>query len=95
MDFDRNEVQAREVKNLSGPTQASPAQENLNAVLDHCLNNVESSLKLVAMMTAHVSGPQEIEKDEPAMPGVLGKAFAIRSALQRLNLRLESLGRLL
>ena len=95
MNFDRSEVAVCEVKNLSGPTQASPAQENLNAVLDHCLNNVETSLKFVAMMMAHVGGAQEPEKDEPATPGVLGKAFAIRSALQRLNLRLESLGRLL
>ena len=80
---------------LSGSSVGTPAQENLNMVLDHAMANADTSLKYVGMMIAHVGGPLELDKDEPAAPGVLGKSFALRSQLQKLTLRLEQLGRML
>ena len=95
MNMDRCEVASNvPMPTLAGPP-TSPVQENLNLVLDHAMANVETSLKFVGMMIAHIGGPLEPDKDEPAMPGVLGKSFALRSQLQKLNMRLEQLGRLL
>ena len=79
---------------LSGTPGGSP-QENLNNVLDHAMANAEISLRHVTQMIVHVGIPMEDDRDDPVMPGVLGKSFALRTQLQKLNQRLEALAGLL
>ena len=95
MNLDRSDCAPSALSNMPGTAMPTPAQENLNVVLDHAMANLDTSLKYVSMMISHIGGPQESEKDEPAIPGVLGKSFALRSQAQKLTMRLEQLGKLL
>ena len=78
---------------LSGaPT---PAQEPVAVVLEHALKQSDVALNHIEAILQHVGGAPTAQADEPCTPGVMGKAFALRTQLQKINGKLESLVALL
>ena len=87
--------------NLSQPTvgmstpSMQPPQEPVAVVLEHALKQSEVALSHLDTILQHVGGPATAQADEPCTPGVMGKAFALRTQLQKINGKLESLAALL
>lgn len=75
--------------------QPVPTQENLQGILEQTLTEVCTSLKYADQLISHVGSAISEDQGQPQMPGVIGKAFEVRSKLRLLNLRLEQLAQLL
>lgn len=72
-----------------------PTQEPVAVVLEHAMKQAEIALNHIDTIVNHVGGPMSTQSDEPSVPGVMGKAFALRTQLQKINGKLESLAALL
>ena len=84
---------------ITAPTSAqippTPVHESLNQILEQTLTQVEASLKYADQMISHVGSALAEDSNAPQVPGVLGKAFDLRTRIQRLNGKLEQLAALL
>lgn len=79
----------------SSQFQPVPIQESLNSILEQTLTQIEISLKHADQMISHVGSALSEDSGTPQVPGVMGKAFDLRTRVQRLNGKLEQLAALL
>lgn len=80
---------------FAGTQSTPPLQEPVAVVLEHAMKQAEVALNHLETILQHVGGPATAQADEPCTPGVMGKAFALRTQLQKINGKLESLAALL
>ena len=97
MQLGNNELRTPTVNtpSASAQFQPTPVQESLNQILEQTLSQVEASLKYADQMISHVGSALSEDSNTPQVPGVLGKAFDLRTRVQRLNGKLEQLAALL
>lgn len=69
----------------------TPSQENLVSTLEASQKSVETAIQYVDQMLIHLGVPQKEESNQPSTPGVMGRAFDLRSRTYLLTTKLESL----
>ena len=91
-----NQTTAQVEPSRIGQASSAPTPDNLATVLNQSLDGIADSLRYANQMIEHVGSPIADEKQAGCpQVGVMGRAFDLRSQIQRLNLKLEQLAALL
>ena len=69
----------------------TPTQENLVSTMEASQKSTETAIQYVDQMLTHLGVPQKEEQGIPQSPGLMGRAFDLRSRTYLLTTKLEQL----